>query len=125
LHRHRRLPRLQLLRQLVSNDVSRVQQLAQEWNGRTWQSQPITSLSSLFSNLYGITCPSRANCTAVGEVTVQRALAAHWNGTGWTSANARNPLQQQLVNDAAPAATTRHRRRWPARIDSSNGPPSS
>lgn len=68
-----------------------VRELADAWNGRAWRSVPITSLSSPFSDLFGIDCTATARCMAVGQVTVGRTLTAQWNGSSWHSQNAVNP----------------------------------
>jgi hypothetical protein len=68
-----------------------VRELADAWNGRAWSSVRITSLSSPFSDLFGIDCTGPARCLAVGEVTAGRTLTARWNGSSWHSQNAVNP----------------------------------
>jgi len=58
------------------------------WNGRSWRetSPPAPDVSSA---LAGISCPSAADCVAVGNYSSETpacacVLAARWNGTTWT-----------------------------------------
>ncbi len=63
----------------------------QAWHGGTWTKIKVTSLSSSFTDLLGISCASATSCLAVGEVSIQRAMAAQWNGKSWHAMNALNP----------------------------------
>jgi hypothetical protein len=62
--------------------------LADHWDGSTWTIQPTPGTSgSSFNNLWGVSCPTKTNCTAVGYymngtgATITKA--DHWNGTVW------------------------------------------
>jgi hypothetical protein len=65
--------------------------LAERWNGTSWtiQSTPNPSGSSL-SDLFGVSCTSASNCTAVGS-SATSTLAERWDGTSWTIQSTPNP----------------------------------
>src|SRR5579884_192645 len=67
--------------------------LAEDWNGKAWETQSITDPSGgSGSVLSGVSCTAPDACTAVGHYsqissnysTQVVALAEHWNGTLWT-----------------------------------------
>jgi hypothetical protein len=70
--------------------------LAERWDGTSWtvQSTP-NPAGATASGLAGVSCTSRADCTAVGAYTnsagVRVTLADHWNGTSWTVQSTPNP----------------------------------
>jgi hypothetical protein len=55
--------------------------LVERWNGKKWLVQPTPNLQKAF--LYGVSCASVKDCTAVGRGTGPTALAEHWNGKRW------------------------------------------
>jgi hypothetical protein len=71
----------------VNGDAS---MLAEKWNGSSWVIQPTPAPAGVVNvSLYGVSCTSAANCTAVGVYNPPKtggdyALADHWNGTSWT-----------------------------------------
>jgi hypothetical protein len=70
--------------------------VVERWDGRRWTIQrtprPAGSVSSA---LLGVSCPSAAECIAVGDDTtksgVERALAQRWNGRDWAVQRPANP----------------------------------
>jgi hypothetical protein len=56
-----------------------VRELADTWDNRSWQPVKIASLSTLFGDLFAITCGPASRCTAAGQVAIQRTLSAQWN----------------------------------------------
>jgi hypothetical protein len=68
-----------------------VRELAVSWDNHSWRPVKITSLSSVFSDLFAITCDSASRYMAVGQVATQRTMSAQWNGSTWRSQNAVNP----------------------------------
>jgi hypothetical protein len=71
--------------------VATVGESIQAWHGGTWTKVKVTSLSSSFTDLLGISCTSATSCLAVGEVSIQRAMAAQWNGKSWHAMRALTP----------------------------------
>jgi hypothetical protein len=64
--------------------------LAERWNGTRWALQRTPTITGTTSSLlFGVSCPSRTACTAVGSVTKRAGttvpLAERWNGTDWSS----------------------------------------
>ena len=59
--------------------------LVEHWNGTRWSIEPTPSpTGGSNSELYGVSCASARDCTAVGDYangTPQVTLAEHWNGT--------------------------------------------
>jgi hypothetical protein len=72
--------------------------LAEHWNGSTWtiQSTP-TPAGVAFTSLFGVSCTSATNCTAVGDYTTGitsgpgATLIEQWNGSTWTTQASPNP----------------------------------
>jgi hypothetical protein len=63
--------------------------LAERWNGTSWSIESTPGPSGAKStSLAGVSCPSAANCTAVGSYVnsagTTLALAERWNGTSWS-----------------------------------------
>jgi hypothetical protein len=61
--------------------------LAEKWNGTEWtvQTVPVPEKGEK-AHLYGVSCSSSTECTAVGSYlasSVQTALVERWNGTAW------------------------------------------
>ena len=65
--------------------------LAEQWSGTSWALQRFRlPAGAAVAGLGRVSCPSTADCTAVGEYVpvgsrVNQPWAAHWNGTGWTA----------------------------------------
>jgi hypothetical protein len=61
--------------------------LAEQWNGSTWRVRRTPTPGDEQEGLSGISCPSAANCMAVGGFINgsdrQAALAERWNGRAW------------------------------------------
>jgi hypothetical protein len=87
--------------------------LVLQWkNGKTWSI--VTDFQpSGFSELHGVSCTSRINCTAVGySQTVlgrfnfgpQRTSVQHWNGKTWT--NVKNPGGAGVLSGVSCPSTT-------------------
>src|ERR1700690_3572090 len=58
--------------------------LAERWDGSAWSVQAAPRpAGAQMSFLYAVSCPSAANCTAVGS-TDSGALAEQWNGSAWS-----------------------------------------
>jgi hypothetical protein len=78
--------------------------LAASWNGRTWTTtRPPASASATSAALQGVSCPSSADCVAVGWYTRPGGgsfgLAESWNGKKWTEvAVPKSPGNGALYN---------------------------
>ena len=63
--------------------------LAERWDGRRWLVLPAPSPGPNLNVLNGISCPTAANCMAVGyyydAAGNRQALAEQWNGASWTT----------------------------------------
>ena len=80
-----------------TNGAFTVLSLRQRWNGDRWTIQGTPDPAGATSTaLSGVSCTSRAACTAIGSftssATVQLTVAERWNGAGWTIQRTRNPL---------------------------------
>jgi len=72
------------------------QTLAERWDGTAWTivSMPRIGGGKAQSYLYSVSCPGAAQCTAVGQRTVQDnrgLLAENWKGTRWRVAHTVKP----------------------------------
>jgi hypothetical protein len=72
-----------------TNGSGQVLTLAERWDGTAWTMQPTPSPGSYAPQLYGVSCPSATNCTAVGTYQADAggpnvSLAESWNGTTWS-----------------------------------------
>ena len=86
------------------NDSGYPQTLTKQWNGATWSVVPSPDASPTgYNGLYGVTCLSQSDCTAVGfyfdDGDYPHTLIEHWDGSSWsivtspnTSATADNEL---------------------------------
>jgi hypothetical protein len=77
--------------------------LADCWNGSTWTVQPTPGTSgSSFNNLWGVSCPTKTNCTAVGYYVngsgASITKADHWNGTVWAPQTTAAPKAGKDLN---------------------------
>ncbi len=91
--------------------------LAESWNGTSWvitktPNPPSEPGAYPGSQLVGLSCPSVANCLAVGNYTtplgLPRMLVEKWNGTSWAIAPAPTitaPLAGSLEGVSCPSAT--------------------
>ena len=61
--------------------------LAEHWDGSTWSIQPTPNSTNL-NQLTAISCPTVADCTAVGQ---SGRVVEHWNGSTWTLRPTRLP----------------------------------
>jgi hypothetical protein len=76
-----------------------VELLAERWDGHTWAVQPTSypagNGNNLWPNLNGVSCNTRASCTAVGAYNSSAGLvvtlAEHWDGSTWTIQPTPNP----------------------------------
>ena len=93
------------------------QALAEHWDGSSWAIQPVPHpAGALQTILYGVSCASATNCTAVGTYYPQptpglgyQPLAEHWNGTRWTIQPTPLPAgspQAQLYRVSCASATS-------------------
>lgn len=77
------------------------QTLAIHWNGTRWSIKPTPNVPDVDhlmpqGSLSGVSCISRADCTAVGSTTdLGSVMAEHWNGFAWSLQAIPSP-----VNDA-------------------------
>ena len=87
--------------------------LAERWNGTGWAIQPTPNpVAARSSLLYGVSCPTSAACTAVGEYLDtagdELMLAERWNGIGWVvqpTPNPRGATSSVLSAVSCPSAT--------------------
>jgi hypothetical protein len=73
----------------VISRSGRSRPLAERWNGSRWTRQPIRAPTGGVSYLGSVSCPSAADCTAVGYAgdrlgTAGVALTARWSAHRWT-----------------------------------------
>jgi hypothetical protein len=77
------------------NDSAGVQRpLAEQYNGSSWQIQPVPTPGGTGNLLQGVSCPTLTSCTAVGvtsTATGQLTLAEHHDGAGWQIQPTPNP----------------------------------
>lgn len=69
--------------------------VSEEWNGRSWTSEPIPAPKASDSYLLAVSCPARTDCTAVGaaasSLTKSGPIAEQWNGRSWRLTQTANP----------------------------------
>ncbi len=71
--------------------------LIEQWNGATWSLAAIPANPAVQGGFFGVTCVTVADCWAVGTVLAGQAgeptgtLAAHWNGTAWSTVATPSP----------------------------------
>jgi hypothetical protein len=69
--------------------------LAEEWDGSTWQVQPIPTLTPLDGSLNAVSCATRRMCVAVGGAVSATSgtstPAERWNGSSWRVLPTPNP----------------------------------
>jgi hypothetical protein len=74
---------------------SRIGALAEFWNGRTWRIQKTPAVGSGYVQLYGVSCGSPTECTAVGgygdSAGVAVTVAEARDGSGWSVETTPNP----------------------------------
>jgi hypothetical protein len=68
----------------------------ESWNGSVWTAKPGPFPSGAkLSQLLGVSCSNASSCIAVGNYTnasnVEVTLAAHWNGSGWSTVTPVTP----------------------------------
>jgi hypothetical protein len=84
--------------------------LSEGWNGTAWHAQAALDPARASTNfLSGVSCPSSADCTAVGQGNgdgTPFALGERWHGGRWAFENAPSPVgsaENQLNGIACPA----------------------
>ena len=66
--------------------------LAERWDGTKWSIQDTPNpVGATYSYLYGVSCVSARDCTAVGGYSAG-ALAERWDGTKWSIQHTPNPV---------------------------------
>ncbi len=80
----------------VTSRTGRTRPLAERWNGSRWTLQPIPAPADGVSYLGGVSCPSPADCTAVGYAgngtgTAGVALTERWSANRWTIEGTARP----------------------------------
>jgi len=76
--------------------------LVERWNGFTWNIQPTLSPPATGNILIAVSCPTSADCTAVGQSEnggPVQTLAEQWDGTDWhiqVTPNANAPARDLL-----------------------------
>jgi hypothetical protein len=61
--------------------------LVESWNGTAWSVVPSPNPGSGDNNLFGVSCVSATDCTAVGQGSsdgAETTLVESWNGTAWS-----------------------------------------
>jgi hypothetical protein len=75
------------------------------WNGRKWSlvsvPEPVGLTSTGDNELFGVSCPARASCWAVGtssrsDATPQLNQVLHWNGRRWSRVSVPTPRPKGL-----------------------------
>jgi hypothetical protein len=86
------------------------QTLVESWNGSAWSLVSSPDRGSGNNTLAGISCPSAASCTAVGNYVntsgVSQTLVESWNGSAWSIAPSPNQSNGQNQLLAVSCATT-------------------
>jgi hypothetical protein len=94
----------------TSTEGRLIKTLAEHWDGTSWTIRATRNPGGDHgAALDGVSCPSAANCTAVGNTGGATAdtLAEHWNGTSWTVQPTPNPagsVQNFLDGVSCPTA---------------------
>jgi hypothetical protein len=80
--------------------------LVERWDGTRWSIVPSPNSSAVshangpVSVLYGVSCVSATDCTAVGDRTVDnlgtQTLVEHWDGTRWSIVASPNPASKAV-----------------------------
>jgi len=80
-------------------DAGDGQALVERWDGTRW-SIVATPKSGRLPYLWGVSCVSATDCTAVGERTVYllgtQALVEHWDGTRWSMVATPDPISKAV-----------------------------
>ena len=91
------------------SENSGVQALAENWNGISWSIQPQPNPPAEDSTLFGVSCPTATDCTAVGEFeSSSETLSEQWNGNSWAVQSTPNPLgatRSQLIGTSCWSAS--------------------
>jgi hypothetical protein len=90
------------------------QLLAERWDGSNWAVQNVPTPAPYSSALSGVSCPSLSWCTAVGSfassgdpnTAANVAVAAGWNGGGWTLQRVLAPVGAAGVGFNAVSCTS-------------------
>jgi hypothetical protein len=85
--------------------------LAEMWNGTRWAVRALHDPNgTLFATLYGVSCPSRSFCEAVGyggvEDQAPSTVAEVWTGTGWKYQSTPQPANGTEVLFAGVSCTS-------------------
>jgi hypothetical protein len=88
------------------------------WNGRKWSlvsvPDPVGLTSTGDNELFGVSCPARASCWAVGttsrsDATPQLNQVLHWNGRRWSRVSVPTPRPKglsELVEVSCPSPSS-------------------
>src|SRR5215472_7890535 len=88
-----------------SSDAGFEHNQVMHWNGRKWSLVTVPDLGGLASTgdneLFGVSCPARASCWAVGtssqsDATPQLNQVLHWNGRRWSRVSVPTPRPKGL-----------------------------
>jgi hypothetical protein len=77
------------------------------WNGTRWTVQPAPGSAALGS-LFGVSCPLRSDCIAVGVANSGAPLAERWNGSQWSLSSPARPagLKNVTLGDVSCTSAT-------------------
>jgi hypothetical protein len=70
--------------------------VAEEWNGTTWSVETTVNPSTGGDILWGVSCSTSDDCTAVGETNTD-ALVEAWDGSSWEVQTTPSPTGADLV----------------------------
>ncbi len=91
-------------------DIPQDLNLAESWNGSTWSIVPTPNPGTLTNSLYGVSCVTASNCTAVGSYSSVNGesltLVETWNGAAWSVASSPNPSTVQNLQAVSCANST-------------------
>lgn len=69
--------------------------LSESWNGTSWNIVPSADPTTAGDSLFGVSCSSAGNCSAVGTYAlstgVNSTLIEQWDGASWELAKHPNP----------------------------------
>jgi hypothetical protein len=82
------------------------------WTGKHWSIRPAKQIRGSASQLLGVSCTSRARCTAAGTygdlASLNYPLAERWNGKVWTTQPVPHPKGQLDSSLTAVGCSTAH-----------------
>ena len=80
------------------------------WDGSTWSTVTVPSLTERSGDLLGVSCSSATNCIAVGQTDLSAGhaptLTVRWNGKRWSVVASPNPAESFLLGVSCTSAAS-------------------